>query len=118
MKIVSNQKKVAYGVKYFIVEDVSEIETPKLVTTAPGSKVYVTNSSQTFVLTKDREWVEDEGTGKKGATFIPSISEDKILSWTNDQGLPNPDPVDLNPNDEWSIVPEEGIATDYRWRIL
>lgn len=33
--------------------------------------------------------------GKDGATFIPSVSEDGTLSWTNDGGLPNPDPVDI-----------------------
>ena len=33
--------------------------------------------------------------GKDGATFIPSVSEDGILSWTNDSGLPNPEPVDI-----------------------
>lgn len=33
--------------------------------------------------------------GKDGATFIPSVSEDGILSWANDGGLPNPEPVDI-----------------------
>lgn len=30
-------------------------------------------------------------TGDDGATFIPSVSEDGIISWTNDKGLPNPE---------------------------
>lgn len=30
-----------------------------------------------------------------GATFYPSVSEDGIISWTNDKGLPNPVPVDI-----------------------
>lgn len=29
-------------------------------------------------------------TGADGATFTPSVSEDGIISWTNDKGLPNP----------------------------
>ena len=33
--------------------------------------------------------------GKDGATFVPSVSEDGLLSWTNDGGLPNPEPVDI-----------------------
>ena len=33
------------------------------------------------------------GVGNDGATFIPQISEDGILSWTNDKGLENPEPV-------------------------
>lgn len=120
MKIISNLKNVAYGVKYFLVEDVSEIKEANLVTTAPGSKVFVTNGSLVFVLTRDREWVKEEssGSGEDGATFIPHIDENKILSWTNDKDLPNPEPVDLNPHDEWSTVPEEGIKTSYRWTVL
>lgn len=30
------------------------------------------------------------------AIFIPSVSEDGVLSWTNTAGLPNPDPIDLS----------------------
>lgn len=34
-------------------------------------------------------------TGDNGATFTPSISEDGVLSWTNDKGLTNPPSVDI-----------------------
>lgn len=37
----------------------------------------------------------DTGSGENGATFTPSVSEDGTLSWTNDKGLPNPDPVNI-----------------------
>ncbi len=30
---------------------------------------------------------------RSGATFTPHISEDGYVSWTNDKGLPNPEPV-------------------------
>lgn len=53
-----------------------------------------------------------------GVTFIPHISEDNILTWTNNGGLENPDPVDLNPFDEWSTLPEEGLDTEYEWDYL
>lgn len=33
--------------------------------------------------------------GIKGATFIPDVSSEGIISWTNDGGLPNPDPVNI-----------------------
>lgn len=33
--------------------------------------------------------------GEPGATFTPYVSEDGILSWTNNKGLVNPAPVDL-----------------------
>lgn len=53
-----------------------------------------------------------------GVTFVPHISDDRILSWTNDGGLDNPEPVDLNPFDEWSTLPEEGIETEYEWEFI
>ena len=37
--------------------------------------------------------------GKDGATFYPSVSEYGILSWTNDQGLDNPNPVNIKGKD-------------------
>ena len=52
--------------------------------------------------------------GASGATFIPHISEDKILTWTCDKDLPVPDPVDLNPFDEWEYDGESSIG-DYVW---
>lgn len=47
-----------------------------------------------------------------GVVYIPSISEHKILSWTNNGGLKNPDPVDLNPFDEWT---DDETVSDYIW---
>ena len=35
------------------------------------------------------------GKGDDGATFIPSVSADGIISWTNDKDLPNPEPVNI-----------------------
>ncbi len=47
--------------------------------------------------------------------FVPSINEDKILSWTISSGddLKIPDPVDLNPFDEWST--DGDIVSEYEW---
>ncbi len=33
--------------------------------------------------------------GENGATFTPAVSAEGILNWTNDKGLPNPEPVDI-----------------------
>ena len=52
--------------------------------------------------------------GADGVTFIPSINEQKILSWTNDGGLENPEPIDLNPSDEWSDIDGSG-KTQFIW---
>lgn len=34
-------------------------------------------------------------TGANGATFRPFVSEAGVLSWTNDKGLSNPEPVNI-----------------------
>ena len=48
-----------------------------------------------------------------GVVFVPYISDEKILSWTNNGGLENPAPVDLNPFDEWT---EDGdVTSEYEW---
>lgn len=33
--------------------------------------------------------------GENGATFIPAVSADGVISWTNDKGLDNPEPVNI-----------------------
>lgn len=35
------------------------------------------------------------GKGDDGATFVPSVSDDGVISWTNDKDLPNPEPVNI-----------------------
>lgn len=35
------------------------------------------------------------GAGQSGATFYPDVSADGTISWTNDRGLPNPEPVNI-----------------------
>lgn len=42
----------------------------------------------------DFEWTTG-GSGSSGATFIPSVSSAGVISWTNDGGLPNPEPVNI-----------------------
>ena len=36
-----------------------------------------------------------KGGGENGATFIPKVSEEGVLSWTNDKSLENPEPVNI-----------------------
>lgn len=72
------------------------------------------NDNMTITLVDGRVINLGHITGASGATFTPHISEDKILTWTNDQGLPNPDPVDLNPFDEWEDD-DESSSSDYVW---
>lgn len=35
------------------------------------------------------------GSGENGATFTPSVSADGVISWSNDKGLTNPEPVNI-----------------------
>lgn len=37
--------------------------------------------------------------GEGGVVFVPSVSEDGVLSWTNNGGLPNPPPVSVKGKD-------------------
>ena len=71
-----------------------------------------TNNIRVPVLKKPEGVLPDDDDVKSGIVFVPEISENKILSWTNNGGLENPTPVDLNPYDEW--VDDETI-TDYIW---
>lgn len=57
--------------------------------------------------------------GASGATFTPHLDEKKILTWTCDKDLPVPDPVDLNPFDEWSNLGDDGEASSqYMWEFV
>lgn len=53
-----------------------------------------------------------------GVTFVPEISDDMILSWTNNGGLENPEPVDLNPYNDWSEIESVESTSDYIWETL
>lgn len=47
--------------------------------------------------------------GKDGVTFHPVVSDDGVLSWTNDGGLDNPEPVDITgPQGEQGPKGEQG----------
>lgn len=37
--------------------------------------------------------------GQNGATFFPTVSDDGVLSWTNDRQLDNPQPVNIKGRD-------------------
>ncbi|MBE7001158.1 MAG: hypothetical protein E7421_00425 [Ruminococcaceae bacterium] len=49
------------------------------------------------------------GTGGKGTVFIPTVSEEGVISWSNDGGLPNPEPVSIKGADGYTPVK----GTDY-----
>lgn len=42
--------------------------------------------------------------GEDGATFFPSVSEEGVISWTNDKELPNPEPINIK-----GKTPQKGV---------
>ena len=53
-----------------------------------------TNGNWMVYNVNDSEFV-DTGVNAHGSTFYPHVNDEGTLSWTNDAGLPNPDPVNL-----------------------
>lgn len=55
--------------------------------------------------------------GTDGVTFTPSVSEEGVISWTNDGGLSNPEPVDIKgppgpPGSGAAITAGDGLSQD------
>lgn len=63
---------------------------------------------------KDGTWLEVPALkGSPGVSWVPSVSESGVLSWTNDGGLENPSPVELKGvSGVWSgaTTPPEGYT--------
>lgn len=49
--------------------------------------------------------------GNNGATFTPSVSPDGVISWTNDNGLENPEPTNIKGGDGVGIKSIEQTTT-------
>lgn len=59
------------------------------------------------------------GCNGSSAVYVPHIDERKILSWTIEDNASNiPDPVDLNPLDEWDGIDENEIDNGYIWEDM
>lgn len=76
-----------------------------------GESAYNIAVKNGFVGT-EQEWLdsligEKGDSGTTGATFIPSVSSEGVLSWTNDKGLANPE--DVNIKGEKGDSPVKGI---------
>ena len=56
---------------------------------------------------------------ESGNVFVPHLDDRKILSWTvESRATEVPDPVDLNPFDEWSSVDDNTVVSDYIWEDM
>lgn len=71
-----------------------------------------TQMGVTTVQTAIEYLAEQGGTaGEDGATFTPSVSEEGVLSWTNDKGLENPSSVNIKgPTGEKGATGKQGPA--------
>lgn len=64
-----------------------------------------TEDGENFVCTDDGVVIgvggnnPESGGGSDGATFTPAVSGDGVISWSNDKGLPNPEPVNIKGED-------------------
>lgn len=110
------------GDNYYIdLDENNQCFVPKEVIYAPafGVAVYGGDTVTNYVKNPIENVKSNSGNDKpsndegiSGVVYVPSISDDKILSWTNNGGLQNPDPVDLNPFDEW--IDDETVS-EYIW---
>ena len=95
------------------------IYSPSFIVSVDGGDI-VTNYVRNYVEDAKTSQGENPPSSGDGATsglvFVPSISEDKILSWVVSKGSDDmevPNPVDLNPFDEWSA--DGDIVSEYEW---
>lgn len=87
-------------------------------------KLMELNENNELIVTYSDETKETIGTlktikgdsGKDGAIFTPSISADGILSWTNDQGLSNPEPMKISGKSAYDIAVDNGFkGSEKEW---
>lgn len=80
--------------------------------------VYIKDGHLHIVFSDGLDSDVGEVVGQNRKIYVPKIDDHKILSWSvEDIEGTIPDPVDLNPFDEWSpIGPEEGSA--YVWEPM
>lgn len=84
------------------------------------------NTDGDLIVTFDDEETQNLGhvIGRDGVVYVPHVDEHKVLTFTIEtESSEIPEPVDLNPNDEWSDIGEggmdsPGIATGYVWEDM
>ena len=83
-----NSKMIISASFTIIVEDTIYDEETEIESTSEFSAL-------TALISEVQELKETIKEGAPGATFTPQLDDNGNLSWTNDQGLPNPEPVNL-----------------------
>ena len=94
--------------------------------TARGILNMEINELGELIVTFEDETTQNIGvvTGEDGAVYVPHVDEHKVLTFTiESESGEVPDPVDLNPNDEWSDMGDgsmesPGGVTTYVWEDM
>lgn len=98
----------AFGTTPSLKINSDTVAKPKAILTLPASLVAGTNNTITVIRPTDTPEFSPKYEGEEygnelsfdvkipqGVTFTPKVSEDSIISWTNDGGLDNPTPVNI-----------------------
>lgn len=92
-------KRVIYDGDIVSTSEKESIDAMKSAETAREEAEKSRNSAeetrQTNETTREANETSRVEAEKMRTTFIPSVSEDGVISWTNDKGLENPAPVSL-----------------------
>lgn len=98
-----------------------------------GDKIYVCTDTGANIIdititdTGDMVLMFSDGSEKNlgpvtdgsGAVYVPHVSDRKILTFTIESAPDGvPEPVDLNPFDEWSDIDDSQLTSDYVWEEL
>lgn len=79
------------------------------------------NENNELVVTFSDGTIENLGkaVSSDGVVYVPHVDERKILTFTIEQMAGEiPEPVDLNPHDEWSGVDGSEVVSDYIWEDM
>lgn len=81
-------------------------------TTGDSPSLVMSQDAVTDALNSKSSETTPGAPGPKGTTYTPSVSADGVISWSNDGGLENPDPVNIKgPKGDDGKTPVKG--TDY-----
>ena len=110
----SSKAVYAYGQSLisYVNEELAKITVPTKVSELENDNNYVQENQVTTVVNEALATAKESGEfngadgkdgtngvdgadGENGATFIPTVSSDGMLSWSNDKGLDNPTPINV-----------------------
>ena len=112
---IANMESTASAKTAEMVETVDSktAEMTSKVDTAIADMTATATATNEDLLATKQDLLDARDSGEfNGATFTPSVSDDGDLSWSNDKGLANPEPVNIkgNPGDN-GVSPTISVTT-------